>query len=233
MRIVELLKRVHGEETEQILNVSAEFMAYGNCLGPSPVMSLEGVYNAENGRMYLIGCQNVHAPRRWLLSMSKDLEDGMDCSIEVMVEYPPTTARWLISRPAKVFIASTRDDDDPLYFNITELYMRPVKYRQRRADKADGGGVPQHHRTVGHHLGCDKDFTVNFSAFMMGKWKLYYFAPKSISAQGSALKLNGSILTCTAVHEGNATAVSKATTNVEHFWFLRESVESPPKESGE
>jgi hypothetical protein len=59
----------------------------------------------------------------------------MDCSIEVMVEYPPTTARWLISRPAKVFIASTRDDDDPLYFNITELYMRPVKYRQRRLDE--------------------------------------------------------------------------------------------------
>ena len=38
MRIVELLKRVHGEERQQILNVSAEFMASGNCLGPSPVM---------------------------------------------------------------------------------------------------------------------------------------------------------------------------------------------------
>jgi hypothetical protein len=62
MRIVELLKRVHGEETEQILNVSAEFMAYGNCLGPSPVMSLEGMYNAENGRMYLIGCQKRPCP---------------------------------------------------------------------------------------------------------------------------------------------------------------------------
>ncbi|XP_066323389.1 uncharacterized protein [Miscanthus floridulus] len=135
MRIVELLKRVHGEERQQILNVSAEFMAYGNCLGPSPVMSLEGVYNAENGRMYLIGCRNVHAPRRRLLSMSKDLEEGMDCSIEVMVEYPPTTTRWLISRPAKVFMASTRDDDDPLHFNRTELHMLPVKYRQRRLDE--------------------------------------------------------------------------------------------------
>jgi len=135
MRIVELLKRVHGEERQQILNVSAEFMASGNCLGPSPVMSLEGVYNAEDERMYLIGCRNVHAPRRRLLSMSKDLEDGMDRSIEVIVEYQPTTTRWLISRPAKVFIASTRDDDDPLHFNKIELHMLPVKYRQRRLDE--------------------------------------------------------------------------------------------------
>jgi hypothetical protein len=133
MRIVELLKRVHGEKRQQILNLSAELMAYGNCHGPSPVMSLEGVYNAEDGRMYMLGCRTVHAPRRRLLSMSKDLEDGMDCSIEVIVEYPPTTTRWLISRPAKVSIASTRDDDDPLHFNRTELDMLPVKNRQTRS----------------------------------------------------------------------------------------------------
>lgn len=85
--------------------------------------------------MYLIGCRTVHAPRRRFLSMSEDLEDGMDCFIEVIVEYPPTTTRWLISLEAKVFIASTRDADDPLHFNRTELHMLPVMYRQRRLDE--------------------------------------------------------------------------------------------------
>ncbi|XP_066320280.1 uncharacterized protein [Miscanthus floridulus] len=129
---IDLLKRVHAVKKQHILlNVSAEFMASRKCLGPSPVMSLEGVYNPEDGRMYLIGCRNVHAPRR-LLPMIRDLEDGMDCSIEVTVEYPPTTTRWLISQEAKVFIASTRDDDDPLHFNRTEIHTLPVIYRDQR-----------------------------------------------------------------------------------------------------
>ncbi|CAD6251261.1 unnamed protein product [Miscanthus lutarioriparius] len=50
----------------------------------------------------------------------------------VTVEYPPTTTRWLISQEAKVFIASTRDDDDPLHFNRTELHTLPVIYRDQR-----------------------------------------------------------------------------------------------------
>ncbi|RCV04658.1 hypothetical protein SETIT_1G018200v2 [Setaria italica] len=127
--------RVHSVEKQQILNVSAEFTASrNNFLSPSSVMSLEGVYSPEDGRMYLIGCRNVHAPWR-ALSKRSDLEDGMDCSIEVTVEYPPTTTRWLVSRAAKVSIASVRDEDDPLHFNRTELHTLLVTYREQRRDE--------------------------------------------------------------------------------------------------
>ncbi|CAN6243740.1 unnamed protein product [Urochloa humidicola] len=124
---------VHAEQKQQILNVSAEFTAASgnNFLGPVLLMSLEGVYNPEVGRMHLIGCRNVHAPWR-VLSEVSDLEDGMDCSIEVTVEYPPTTTRWLVSRSAKVSVASTRAHGDPLHFNTTELRTLPVVYREQR-----------------------------------------------------------------------------------------------------
>nr|CAB3446272.1 unnamed protein product [Digitaria exilis] len=108
---VQQLGRVPIVQRQQLLNVSAEFTASrNNFLSPSPVMSLEGVYNPEDGRMYLIGCRKM------------------------TVEYPPTTTRWLISQAAKVSVASTRDDDDPLYFNRTELRTLPVVYREQRCD---------------------------------------------------------------------------------------------------
>jgi len=129
----ELRGRVHGVEKQRILNVSAEFTASRNDLvSPIPVMSVEGVYNPEDGRMYLIGCRKVHAPWR-VLSKRRDLEDGMDCSVEVTVEYPPTTARWLmIGQAAKVSVASTREEDDPLRFARTELRTLRVVYRDQR-----------------------------------------------------------------------------------------------------
>jgi hypothetical protein len=133
---MEQLAKVHAVQKQQILlNVSAEFTASGrnNFIGPSPVMSLEGVYNPEDGRMYLIGCRNVHAPWR-ALSKRSDLEDGMDCSIDMTVEYPPPTTRWLVSQAAKVSVVSKRDEDDPLYFNRTELHTLPVVYSERRRD---------------------------------------------------------------------------------------------------
>ena len=68
MRIEQLGRAgAHAVEEQQILNVSAEFTASRmNFPSSSPVMSLEGVYNPEDGRMYLVGCRNVHAPWRVL-----------------------------------------------------------------------------------------------------------------------------------------------------------------------
>lgn len=122
-----------GVERQQLLNVSAAFTVSTKIFGWSTVMSLEGVYNPVDGHMYLIGCRNVHAPWR-VLSKIRDLEDGMDCSIEMKVEYPPTTARWLFGPTAKVCIASTRDADDPLHFNRTELQTPPISYRGQGSD---------------------------------------------------------------------------------------------------
>jgi hypothetical protein len=96
-------------------------------------MSLEGVYSPEDGRMYLIGCRSIDAPWRVASASRDDLEeDGMDCSVEVVVEYQPTTTRWLVSPAAKLYIASTRDANDPLYFDRTELRSPPINYRDPR-----------------------------------------------------------------------------------------------------
>ncbi|CAN6231034.1 unnamed protein product [Urochloa humidicola] len=133
----EVLRRARAVANRHVLNVSAEFAASRNdFLGPVPVMSVEGVYDPEDGRMYLIGCRNVHAPWRELANKRGDLEHGMDCDIEVTVEYPPTTTRWLpIRQTAKVTVASTREEDDPLRFARTELQSVPVVYRDRQLDQ--------------------------------------------------------------------------------------------------
>ncbi|GJN37317.1 hypothetical protein PR202_gb26255 [Eleusine coracana subsp. coracana] len=101
---------------------------------------LEGVYNPVDGRMYLIGCRPIHAARRAFATFTA-VEAAMDCSIEVKVEYPPTTARWLINPTAKVHIASTRAPDDPLRFNATSLQTLPIMYRAQRQDILSRRGV--------------------------------------------------------------------------------------------
>ncbi|KAL6657706.1 hypothetical protein ACP70R_005486 [Stipagrostis hirtigluma subsp. patula] len=120
------IERDHGADKHQMVNVSAYFTASCGRMSSWAAVSLEGVYNPVNGRMYLIGCRYVEAP--WRVG---DLEDGMDCSIEVTVEYPPKTTRWLVSPAAKVYVASTRDAGDPLYFNRTELRSTPINYRDQ------------------------------------------------------------------------------------------------------
>ncbi|CAO2037879.1 unnamed protein product [Urochloa humidicola] len=127
----------HGvDKHNRIVNVSAELTAIRMYHSPVPVMSVEGVFNPEDGRMHLIGCRNVHAPWR-VLSKIRDLEDGMDCSIEVTVEYPPTTMRWLINPVAKVTVGSTRDNEDPLHFARTELQSAPFLYRDMRDELSE------------------------------------------------------------------------------------------------
>ncbi|GJN05646.1 hypothetical protein PR202_ga23295 [Eleusine coracana subsp. coracana] len=90
--------------------------------------------------MYLIGCRPIHAPRRAFATFNA-VEGAMDCSIEVKVEYPPTTARWLINPTAKLHIGSTRNPDDPLRFNATSLQTLPIMYRAQRQDILSRRGV--------------------------------------------------------------------------------------------
>lgn len=78
------------EVQQQILNVSAAFEASSrSSSGPwhRPVISLEGVYDPSDGRMHLIGCRDVEAPWRVLSKMRDTLQSGMDCSMEIKVEY--------------------------------------------------------------------------------------------------------------------------------------------------
>ncbi|MCD7450805.1 hypothetical protein HAX54_008548 [Datura stramonium] len=87
--------------------------------------SPEGLYDPHVGKMYLIGCRDVRASWK-ILSESMDLEAGLDCLIEVIIAYPPTTARWLVNPTAKISVSSQRNEDDPLYFNSVNLQTFPI-----------------------------------------------------------------------------------------------------------
>ncbi|XVF24876.1 hypothetical protein REPUB_Repub13aG0165100 [Reevesia pubescens] len=76
-----------------------------------------------------------------ILFQSMDLESGLDCLAEVIVSYPPTTARWLVNPTAKISIASQRNEDDPLYFEMIKLQTLPIMYRKQREDILSRRGV--------------------------------------------------------------------------------------------
>jgi hypothetical protein len=126
-------RREHGSEGRPLLNVSAELTIFENRWPQISVMSLEGVYNPDDGRMHLIGCRDVQLPRE-NSSASRDLEleEGMDCSIEVKVQYPPMTMHLFIMSTAKVQIASTRTAADPLHFDALKLRALPTHYPQQK-----------------------------------------------------------------------------------------------------
>jgi hypothetical protein len=120
-------------EEHTLLNVSAALIIFYQDQRPqNSVMSLEGVYDSDDGRMHLIGCRDVRLLRE-NSSSSRDLEleEGMDCSIEVKVEYPPMTMHLFVMSTAKVQIASTRMAIDPLHFDALKLRALPTRYPQQ------------------------------------------------------------------------------------------------------
>ncbi|KAK9055073.1 hypothetical protein SSX86_026153 [Deinandra increscens subsp. villosa] len=76
---------------------------------------LEGVYDQDVGKMYLIGCRKVDFDH-------VDLERGLDCLIQVTIEYPPLNTRWLVYPTAKITIRSQRNMDDVYQFNPIRLH---------------------------------------------------------------------------------------------------------------
>ncbi|KAF8406996.1 hypothetical protein HHK36_006117 [Tetracentron sinense] len=127
-------------EKDLLMNVSAQLTLTGKPYGNISVLFLEGLYNPHVGKMYLIGCRDVRAS--WMILFeSMDLEAGLDCLIEVKVEYPPTTARWLINPTAKISITSQRNEDDPLHFSPINLQTLPILYRKQREDILSRRGV--------------------------------------------------------------------------------------------
>ncbi|KAM0886887.1 hypothetical protein ACQ4PT_029412 [Festuca glaucescens] len=120
-----------SSEGHRLLNVSAELTISQHQWPQNSVMSLEGVYDPEDGRMHLIGCRDVRLPRE-NSSASRDLqlEEGMDCSIEVKVEYPSTTMHKFLMSTAKVEIVSMRTAADPLHFDAVKVRARPYNYLQ-------------------------------------------------------------------------------------------------------
>eukprot|EP01018_Ginkgo_biloba_P004091 Gb_23466 [translate_table: standard] len=121
------------EEEKFFLRVAAQLKVEGNFSGGVLKLFVEGLYDPRVGRMYLIGCRDVRAP--WMvLHDSGDLEDGLDCLVDVKVEYPPTNARWFMNPTVKLSVISQRPDDDPLFFDKIKLQTLPILYRKQRED---------------------------------------------------------------------------------------------------
>ncbi|XP_063949372.1 uncharacterized protein LOC108221142 [Daucus carota subsp. sativus] len=127
-------------EKQLLLNVSAQLGIDGKSYHNFSMIFLEGLYNPLVGKMYLIGCRDVRATWKILFD-SMDLEAGLDCLVEVVVSYPPTTARWLVNPTAKISISSQRNEDDPLYFSPVKLQTTPIMYRRQREDIFSRQGV--------------------------------------------------------------------------------------------
>lgn len=127
-------------ENQLLLNVSAQLSISGEPYNNVSLLFLEGLYDQHVGVMYLIGCRDVRASWK-VLHESMDLESGLDCLVEVVVSYPPTSARWLVSPTALISISSQRNEDDPLYFRTIKLQTLPVMYRKQREDILSRRGV--------------------------------------------------------------------------------------------
>ncbi|KAI3513772.1 hypothetical protein L1887_11919 [Cichorium endivia] len=75
---------------------------------------LEGLYDQSVGKLYLIGCRKVSFD-------DVELERGLDCLIEVGIEYSSLNTRWLINPTAKITISSQRNEDDNYHFKPVRL----------------------------------------------------------------------------------------------------------------
>ncbi|KDO80385.1 hypothetical protein CISIN_1g047582mg [Citrus sinensis] len=121
------------ENKSQLLNVSMHLLFAKARFFPNIPhknlfdLYLEGVYDPLVGHMYLIGCRKV-------LIGSVSLERGLDCLIEVNIEYPSTTTAWLINPTAKISITSQRREDDPLHFSLISLRTLPLRYEKHYDD---------------------------------------------------------------------------------------------------
>lgn len=127
-------------ERQLLMNVSAQLSLSGKSYSNFSSLFLEGLYDPHVGKMYLVGCRDVRASWKILFD-SMDLENGLDCLIEVVVSYPPTTTRWLVNPTAKVSISSQRNEDDPLHFNTIKLQSSPIMYRKQREDILSRRGI--------------------------------------------------------------------------------------------
>lgn len=127
-------------EKQLLLNVSAQLMLTGKAYKNFSVVFVEGLYDPHVGKMYLVGCRDFRASWKVLFD-SMDLEGGLDCSIEVIISYPPTTAQWLVDPTARISIVSKRPEDDPLYFSPIKLKTLPIMYRRQRDNILSRSGV--------------------------------------------------------------------------------------------
>lgn len=130
-------KAKYIDQQQLMVNVSAQISISGTSYNNFSSLFLEGLYDPRVGKMYLVGCRNVGALWKMLFK-SADLENGLDCLIEVVVSYPPTMAWRLVNPTTRLSLFSQRNEDDPLHFRAIELQTCPVKYELQRGNILSG-----------------------------------------------------------------------------------------------
>lgn len=94
----------------------------------------EGWYKPKDGKLYMVGCRPVNA--NWtVLQDNKDfLENRLDCSLDIILEYPSSVVRWLSRQTLKATVQSRRNADDLFYFNTTHVETFPIVYKSQREE---------------------------------------------------------------------------------------------------
>ncbi|GLJ20198.1 hypothetical protein SUGI_0366610 [Cryptomeria japonica] len=117
-----------SQEERPFLKVAAQLKLDG--IFPTLLkLSVEGVYDPQGGQMNLVGCRDIRDQREILHSnTSIDVEDGLDCQIELKLQYPPTNFKLLIDRSVKVSIRSNRTESDSLYFKPVQFHTAQILY---------------------------------------------------------------------------------------------------------
>ncbi|KAJ7528157.1 hypothetical protein O6H91_16G087100 [Diphasiastrum complanatum] len=97
-----------------------------------PVIHGEGLYNPRTGKMYLVGCKEVSAAWQVLQNSKFNLVDGLDCNVEVIVQFLPKNAELLVKPTVNVTITSRRTKDDPLFSPQVSLQTSRHLYQRQR-----------------------------------------------------------------------------------------------------
>lgn len=98
-------------------------------LGTKVDINTEGLYDPKNGKMYMVGCRQVK--EEWaVLSAINDLDEGLDCFLEVVMQYPAVSL-IRIEQSVKISITSTRPHNDSIYFSPLTVSTARVVYESQ------------------------------------------------------------------------------------------------------
>jgi hypothetical protein len=92
------------------------------------VYAAEGLYEPNDGKMYMVGCRAVNASWSVLRDNKKSLNGSLDCSLTLYLEFPSKIGAWISSATVKVWIRSTRTVADPFHFNPIYYETFPIMY---------------------------------------------------------------------------------------------------------
>jgi hypothetical protein len=95
------------------------------------VYAAEGLYEPNDGKMYMVGCRAVNASWSVLRDNKKSLNGSLDCSLTLYLEFPSKIGAWISSARVKVWIRSTRTVADPFHFNPIYYETFPIMYMEQ------------------------------------------------------------------------------------------------------